>query len=117
MNTHQTQSSVGSTDGSASEWLREIDDMLAQIHNTVRYLSFADQNQTLRASPEKIATEMQAIDTALDKVRVRLFQADKSPVLAACIMSLLSHERVLGMGGCVQNATAPIVSALSLPNK
>ncbi|MEY4387625.1 MAG: hypothetical protein RLY20_2908 [Verrucomicrobiota bacterium] len=103
---------------STVECLAKLDDILHSIQGKAQYLSYADQNDTLKASPERIAHEMNQIDTMLDKARVLLFQAHKSPVMLACITELLNQERAWSGGGCHANLTKGVMAAVtSAPNK
>ena len=102
---------------STVECLTKLDDILHCIQGKVQYLSYADENGTLKESPERIAHEMNQIDTMLDKARVLLFQAHKSPVMLVCITELLNQERAWSGGGCHENLTKGVMAAVtSAPN-
>lgn len=95
-----------------SDCLTQMDDILHNIQNKVQYLSQIDSNQYLKATPGRVAYEMNKIDTMLDKARVLLFQAHKSPVLLACITELLNQERAWSGGGCDHHLTRSVMAAV-----
>lgn len=98
---------------STVECLTKLDDILHSIQNKVQYLSYADENDTLKESPERIAHEMNQIDAMLDKARVLLFQAHNNPVMLACITELLAQERAWSGGGCNAHLTKSVMAAVT----
>ena len=113
----QPRTAVGSSEivRITAECLTNLDDILHSIQGKVQYLSYADQNEFLKQSPDRIAHEMNQIDTMLDKARVLLFQAHKSPMMLACITELLNQERAWSGVRFRSNLTKGVMAAVTRP--